>query len=278
MTTVTVTYNTITGSTTDAIKIGNGTYVLASNFTIMYNAFIGSTGFGIENLATEQVTAEWNWWDATTGPNDDGIKNPYKAEAVTASAETVSTNVDFTPWMMHTSLVSGWNIYSTPIASGTSTDTISEALNFWGTGTATAAYYFNGSSQAWVVATSLTPLVPVYLNMSAAATIDVLMSTSNTAPPARKMYQGWNLVGPAQMYPMTEVSTMISAYQATGQASLVGYTQIISPSIGNQAAAWTYIRNVSTAEYMLPTEGYWVYMANQGTLGGFTYTPITPLP
>ena len=281
MTTVTVTYNTISGSTNDAIKIGDGTNVKASNFTIMYNAFINSTSYGLENLhSTEQVTAENNWWNDVAGPNH--AKNPYNTNS---TGDDVTNNVDYTPWMIHTSLVSGWNIYSTPITSGTATDTVSEALDFWGSDTSllTAAYYYDASSNNWVQPTlgvddDLTPQVPFYLNMSGAAAIDVLMSTSNTAPPAMTMYQGWNLVGPAQMYPMTEVSAMISAYQATGQANLVGYTQIISPSIGNQVAAWTYIRDVTTANNMLPTEGYWVYMANQGTLGGFTYTPITPLP
>lgn len=283
MTTVTVTYNTITGSTADAIKIGSGTYVLASNFTIMYNAFIGSTGDGIENLSTEQVTAEWNWWDATTGPDDDDNKNPYFDEAATASADTVSTNVDFTPWMMHTSLASGWNIYSTPIASGTSTDTISEALNFWGadSGSFEVGWYFDGATQNWVQVLDTTPLQPmqaVYLNMTAAATIDVLMSTSNTAPPAITMSQSWNLVGPAQMYTANVTDSLNSAYFGTGAANLVGYSQVLSPSI-NQSAAWTFIRDGTvTNEDFIPTEGFWVYMVNQGTLGGFTYTPITPLP
>jgi len=233
---------------------------------------------------SEQVTAEWNWWDKPTGPADAGQKNPYYTQAVAApAAETCTLNVDFTPWMIHTSLSSGWNIYSTPITSGPSTDTISEALDFWGSGTDnyTIGYYFNGATQNWVQVLDTTPLQPmqaVYLNMSAAATIDVCVSANHTAPPAMTMYQGWNLVGPAELYNMQVDTALTSALYGTGEANLVGYSQVLSPSI-NQSAAWTFIRgDTYSNEDFVPTEGYWVYMVNQGTLGGFTYTPITPLP
>ena len=77
------------------------------------------------------------------------------------------------------------------------------------------------------------------------------------------MYQGWNLVGPAQLYDMP-----------VEDADLVGYSHVISPGI--HQTYWTYLRDESTTDKnFVPTEGYWVYMVNQGTLAGFTSTPIT---
>jgi hypothetical protein len=181
--------------------------------------------------------------------------------------------------MIHTSLSSGWNIYSTPIVSGSSTDTLTEALDFWGSDSSlvTAAYYFDGSTQSWKVPTTLSPMVPVYLDMSDAAAIDILMSTSYSTPPSKTMYQGWNLVGLAELHKMQVDNAFTSAYYGTGEANLVGYSQILSPSI-NQSAAWTFIRDGASPPDVHPIEGYWAYMVNQGTLGGFSYTPITPLP
>jgi len=36
---------------------------------------------------------------------------------------------------------------------------------------------------------------------------------------------------------------------------------------------WTDLRD-NIGYYMYPTKGYWVLMVNDGTLGGFTETPI----
>ncbi len=276
---ITVTNNTFTDTAGKAIDIydtGTTDDVDSSTITINYNNFAGdNTGGGVVvgTGVSGTVDAEKNWWGDVAGPTH--TKNPYNTPT---TGDAVSDDVDYLPWMIHTSLASGWNIYSTPIASGTSTDTISEALDLWVSDSTkvTAAYYFDASTPIWVVATSLTPLVPVYLNMSGAATIDVCYSTSNNAPPSMTMYQGWNLVGPAQLYDMDVDDALISALYGTGAANLVGYSQVVSPGI-QQTATWTFIRGETpTEEVFIPTEGYWVFMVNQGMLGGFTYTPITP--
>lgn len=280
VTTLTVTGNDITNNTQDGIYI-NTNVTWSTGNVINNNNISGNLVYGINNQGTETIDAESNWWGACTGPDDDGSKNPYYNQAAIAGADNCTTYVDFTPWMIHTSLVSGWNVYSTPIASGTSTDTISEALNFWGTGSATAAYYYDSSAspQIFVIATSLTPLTAVYLDMSSSANISVLMSTSNTAPPSRTMYQGWNLVGPAELYAMDAEDALASAYYVAG-ANNIGYSQVVSPAV-NQAA-WSAVRgpaiDTESSKAMTPCEGYWVSMVNQGTLAGFTSTPITPLP
>jgi len=92
MTTVTVIGNTISDSTNDAIKVGDGAHVLASNFTIIFNNISGSL-YGLENAhSTQQVTAENNWWGNASGPYHP-TTNP------TGTGDEVSANVDYDPWL-----------------------------------------------------------------------------------------------------------------------------------------------------------------------------------
>jgi hypothetical protein len=267
-----LTNNTIS-SNAIGISIGDA-FVDVSTMTVSNNIIAGNTGYGISNSGTGTLDASSNWWNDVAGP--DIATNPYEAFVTTGDA--VSAYVEYIPWLIHKSLAAGWNIFSTPITSGASTDTLTEALNLWTSDSSKVlnAYSFNAATQHWVVPpTTLTPLVPVYLNLSNAATIDVLMSTDYSSPPAKTMYQGWNLVGPAQLYSMHVDNALISAFTGTGATNPVGYSQVVSPGI-HQAAAWTFIRGATYSyENFLPTEGYWVYMVNLGTLGGFTYTPIT---
>lgn len=276
-----LTNNTIS-SNAIGISIGDA-FVDASTMTVNHNIIAGNTSYGISNSGTDTLDATANWWGAAAGPYIE--TNPYYrwtgSGYIYTDGDHVSTNVEYIPWLIHKDLAAGWNIFSTPITSGTSTDTIAEALNLWTSDSAKVlnAYYFNAATQHWLVATDLTPLVPVYLNLSSAATIDVLMSTDYSSPPAKTMYLGWNLIGPAQLYAMDVDDALVSAYYGTGESSPVGYSQVVSPGI--HQLNWTFLRRhmTGTTEYaVLPTEGYWVYMVNQGTLGGFTYTPITEGP
>lgn len=247
--------------------------------TINYNNISGNTSYGVENTIATAVDAEYNWWGDVAGPSH--AKNPYNTPT---TGDVVSDNVDYLPWMIHDTLVTGWNIWSTPIAAATGqagepdTNTIAEALDFWGADytKVTDAYYFNSATQLWAVPTSLTPLQAVYLKLSSAATIDVCVSDSNYAPPGRTMHLGWNLVGPAELEDMYVEDALITALWGTGQVNLIGYQYVISPSV-NQAS-WTFMRGDGPTEEFIPTEGYWVWMVNQGTLAGFTYTPIVEVP
>jgi len=252
--------------------------------TINYNNFAGyvegaEATVVIATTPTNPLNAQYNWWGDVAGPNH--ANNPYDADRDVATAADVGDNVDFIPWMIRDTLVANeWNIYSTPIALDSSCDTLAEALAVWGSSHVTASWYFDSSAspQAWVIASSLTPLQAVYLYTTAADTIDVCFSTSYTAPPSRVMYTGWNLVGPAELYSRLVDVSLTDAFYGTGVATeLWGYSKAISPSI--HQTYWTYLRGgtVGTKNF-IPTEGYWVCMVNQGTLSGWTYTPITELP
>ncbi len=259
----------------------------ADNIVINYNLIYTMDNDGLENAALNNtvsnagqgpktVDARYNWWGDIYGPSHAG--NPYTGST---SGVSVTNYVDYSSWMIHTVLASGWNIYSPPWAPNTATNTPDEALNIIGTDSANvaSAYYFDSSAATpvWAVATSLTPLTAIYLDMTAAATIDVAFSQSYTAPPSRTMYQGWNLIGPAAYASMDVDEAIGDAYWGTGEANLVGWSHVESLAI-NQTATWTHLRGATiyagASDNVLPTEGYWVYMVNQGTLGGFTYTPI----
>jgi len=274
--TAVIDFNILTGNDI-AIWGRLGNHITAANNIIVGNAV------GVQNDdATVTINAEYNWYGGVAGPQHG--TNPYDTEAGNQGNDTVSNDVDFLPWMIHDTLASGWNIWSTPIAAATGqagepdTNSVDEALDFWGADSTkvTDAYYFDSSSQAWATPTSLTPLQAVYLKLSDTATIDVCVSDSNYAPPGRTMHLGWNLVGTADWddYKLVD-QALLSAEFGTGAVNLIGYQYVMSPSI--HQTSWTFTRgDTATTEYFVPTEGYWVYMVNQGVLNGFTYTPIIP--
>ena len=251
---------------------------MAATTTINFNNISGNTEYGVENTITTSVNAEGNWWGNVAGPEI--TTNPYDAH--NAGADSVTTNVDYIPWMIHTELASGWNVYSTPIAPDASSNTIVKALNVWGVyawGVDDLALYFDGSDGEWKEATSLTPLQAVYIKMGAAATIDVVFSTDYSETPSQTMYGDWNLIGLAELYDMAAEDALATAYYVAG-ANNIGYGQVVSPPVGQ--TAWGAVRgpaiDTDLVETMSPTEGYWLFMVNQGTLAGFTSTPIAPLP
>jgi len=90
MTTVTVTENALTGNDI-GLLVGNGTHVLASNFTIDNNNFSGNNVALQNDHASEQVTAADNWWGDASGPayppENPGLGDP------------VSVNVIYCPWL-----------------------------------------------------------------------------------------------------------------------------------------------------------------------------------
>jgi len=278
LTNISITNNTIQENDTGVLVRSS-----ADGVVINYNDISGNSGVttGVQNNDTGvELDAQYNWWGGVAGPQH--ATNPYNTEAASQSNDSVSDDVDFLPWMIHDTLVSGWNIWSTPIAAATGasgepdTNTVAEALDFWTADSTkvTDAYYFDSSTQAWAVPTSLTPLQAVYLKLSASATIDVCVSDNNYAPPGRTMHLGWNLVGTADWddYKLVDAA-LLSAYYGTGAVNLIGYQYVISPSI--HQTSWTFTRDgTTTNKDFVPTCGYWVYMVNQGVLNGFTYTPI----
>lgn len=112
-----------------------------------------------------------------------------------------------------------------------------------------------------------------YFKMPAATTIRYCISSDATFPGWKDMKVGWNFIGLAELITMDAESALADAYWGTGQTDLIGYQRVMSPSL-NERAPWTFVREDISIPDMYPTEGYWVFMVNDGTLGGFTTTPI----
>ncbi|MDD4466044.1 MAG: hypothetical protein PHY25_05150, partial [Dehalococcoidales bacterium] len=95
-------------------------------------------------------------------------------------------------------------------------------------------------------------------------------SSDATFPAQKEMKAGWNLVGLAELYAMDVNDALISIDLVAG--GLTGYSHVSSPSL--TGAPWIHFRGGDDSFTMLPTKGYWVFMVNDGVLGGFASTPI----
>ncbi len=169
----------------------------------------------------------------------------------------------------------GWNIFSTPISLDSSHNTLSTILAGL---SYDQVYGFDSSTQSWRTLTGsyeLKPCDAIYIHMTSAGTISLVVNQALTFPPTRSLFSGWNLISLAYLSEMKANEALASVYQVTG--GLAGYTQVLSPAIGNQTG-WTYVTGQTIADtgtngWMQPAEGYWVFMVNAGTLAGFTTTP-----
>ena len=94
-----------------------------------------------------------------------------------------------------------------------------------------------------------------------------------TYPSQKAMKVGWYFIGLAELYEMYAEDALQDAYFGTGGLTfIIGYSKAISPSLNGEL--WTYLSDSGSGPYMYPTKGYWVFMVNNGTLGGFTSTPM----
>jgi hypothetical protein len=73
---------------------------------------------------------------------------------------------------------------------------------------------------------------------------------------------------------------LVSVEEVSG--GLTGYKLVVSPPVSQPS--WIYTGGAIAdwngegqppAGWMLSTEGYWVFMLNNGTLAGFTFTPVS---
>jgi hypothetical protein len=176
----------------------------------------------------------------------------------------------------------GWNILSTPVA-------LDQCCNQWGkfvalgdgldTDPDAISYYFNGASQLWVqvlAGYALYPCDAIYVRMANADTVQIIPS-SRFSIASKKLYPGWNLISLAALEQlgmgknkMKVDLALTSIYLVEGDKS--GYAEVVNPPAGYDS--WYYLRDTKPCDVSLRIgEGYWVYMINGGTLGGFTLTP-----
>lgn len=89
-----------------------------------------------------------------------------------------------------------------------------------------------------------------------------------TAPPSKDLQEGWNFVGPALWNDGRELNASANFASIEGK-----YSQVISP--GYNQPSWTYTdeMNYEDEPWVEAGYGYWVFMKEDGTLAGFSYTP-----
>ncbi|MBT9141294.1 MAG: hypothetical protein DDT30_01883 [Dehalococcoidia bacterium] len=288
---LTIEQNTITGNETAGIKL----LADVDAATIQLNDITGNT-VGLELAAGGTADAARNWWGDISGPKHE-TGNP------SGMGDRVIGPVIFEPWLTRdfqtviddnigyfgyawVDLDKGWNILSTPFALNPAADTWGEFVTL-GDGLAihatSPAVRFDAKIQAWVIVTGdyiLRPCDAIYVRMAAADKAPILVSPEVSVP-SRLLHPGWNLVGLAHVEPMKATGALTSVWQVPG--GLTGYTVVVSPPIGHQPS-WIYLRGEEIADWQpgqpLPdgwmerTRGYWVFMLNEGTLAGFTFTPL----
>ena len=207
-------------------------------------------------------------------------------------------------------LNTGWNIISTPIAldplvEWVDSDNISRTgVDTWGnyialgdglsTDNTSPAYSFDAENQAWVGLTSddtLEPCDAIYVRMAEPDIAPILYSP-DVSVPSKDLYSGWNLVGLAwlptemeEVYGLPADEALITVAEVS--SGFIGYKLVVSPSVNANEPSWIYIAgrpidswtdpNVWPPPdgYMLIASGYWVFMLNDGTLAGFTFTPVS---
>jgi len=127
---------------------------------------------------------------------------------------------------------------------------------------------------------ALKPCDAIYVRMAAADIAPILYSPELSVP-SKQLYSGWNLVGLAYLGDipgLKATDALVSVEEVSG--GLTGYKLVVSPPVnqpfwiytGGAIADWNG-QGEPPAGWMMNTIGYWVFVLNDGTLAGFTFTP-----
>ena len=308
---ITITQNTLSTNTIGLV-VNNGDNVLARNFAINYNNFTGNTDYGLKNEhISEYVPAGENWWGDISGPKYEGTGD---GDYTSGTGDKITDNVDYIPWLTREFetvladniayygipmiwLNTGWNTFSTPFALDPGCDTWEEYVAL-GDGftidTEATAYYFDGENQVYGQVTGsyqLKPCDAIYIKMAEPDTAAILLSP-NVSVSSKELYAGWNLVSlaylPFEDVPVLPVNeALATVYTVTGD--LTGYSLVVNPPVNwwfleqiggsSPPELWSYFwRDGADPPVLYITQGYWVFMINDGTLAGFSSTPIPLMP
>jgi len=209
----------------------------------------------------------------------------------TAADTTIQMNADYeitanfvSAVIMEIDLVEGWNTFSTPIALDPCCNTWDELVALSGLEDNVEMIYFyynDGTTQQWgPVFTGyhddVKPLEGFFVKMKSEGTVRIVPNPGFTPPPAKELFAGLNLIGPASLVNRDIVSSLVDVYEVTGD--LTGYSRVLNPSINvpNDFVDDAYVRDDPVIPTMVVGKAYWVIMVNPGTLYGYTSTPLTP--
>jgi len=266
----------------------------------------------LHNITYLQDSVTWVWTDPATIDFDKVIiyingvfrSNVTKGmETFTATGLTPETSYTIgtrtvgsnglinSSWVNHTAMTAplsgqafsvvleeGWSLFSTPVKLESGHDKFSDIFNSFEQQNMSVILGWDGSMWYIPQGISFEPLSAYYIKVKEGktATAFILPSTEISAPPARSIIKGVNLIGPAQAFtnggflPVPLDEALISVQEV---GSLTGYIIVISPSL-NQPG-WAYACGGQVSD-LLPFKGYWVVMENgPDTLYGFSTTPIS---
>jgi len=297
----TITGNTFSGNGWDAIRVDlneeyhGGTSPVTNavaNIATNLNNISSNTGYGVQVIGTPTngfvLDATENWWGDISGP-EQATTNPG------GLGNDVSDNVDYAPWLTRefqtalddniayygfpmVDMNTGWNIFSTPVALDPACDTWDEYVAL-GDGLAidpaATTYYFDSGNQVYGQVLGnyqLKSCDAIYVKM-AEPDISAILYSPNVSVPSKNVYSGWNLIGLANLDEMSVENALISIEIVPGDFLSVGYSMVVSPPVNQDA--WTCPPSGWETSMMQPTKGYWVFMINDGTLAGFTFTPMS---
>jgi uncharacterized repeat protein (TIGR02543 family) len=253
----------VVGDGTTVPAVGDHVYIEDTVVPITANPGAGSEFIG--------------WTGDVADPN-----NPNTTVTMDAD-KTVTANFAEDGVLTGIDLGMGWRTFSTPV-------TLDPNYNTWGDLAALGgfdwviAYYYDCEDEEWKQLVDgdddIWPCDAIYVLMAEAGTVPIIPDPWATPPCIKELCAGWNLVGLSSLVDMTVEQALATVYvvgcsevDSCPVGDLTGYAQVLSPDI-NDPDHWVYVRDWPTNPLMVVGKGYWVFMINPGTLGGFTSTPV----
>ena len=137
----------------------------------------------------------------------------------------------------------------------------------------------------------LRPLDAVFVKVEDGKTLELYFDindipTSVSAPPTKELKAGWNFVGPAVFEGDIPADANFASIEGKySQVIYPGYdgdslfrskTSDVSLRVSRSWYPWVYVPGQDDYDipYVEDFLGYWVFMKEDGTLAGFTFTPI----
>ncbi|RQD83848.1 MAG: hypothetical protein D5R96_02055, partial [Methanocalculus sp. MSAO_Arc2] len=158
----------------------------------------------------------------------------------------------------------GWNFISVPkrLAEGSNTAAIFADVDTDGR----SIFQYNAASETWETmnpASPVKPLVAIWIYARETTSIALEFDLGAVqVPPLKQLYEGWNAIGFSSTIPATARDTLLSVSPK--------WTQVLGWNADTQSYDTAIIRGGSGAfsdtREMMPMQGYWIAMTEEGVL------------
>jgi len=231
---------------------------------VHYNNIVDNKDYGVKSVVwgsdtggvlAEEVDATNNWWGHSSGPGTVG----------SGSGDTVSTNVDYEPWLLEIdgpsfdktlTLQDGWTLISP--------DKRTDGSEVWIGGTLALKYTPTGG---FVEATSadLGPLTAIYIKTDGSGGIGFNYAEEEPTMLSKELEAGWNLLSIPDMAADTCDILSPLRYITIGTQQGIGLATLVSQGDYNQFASNFYEATLTDDDWtnlpiLYPFDGYWAYM------------------